>query len=99
LEKNGIPTSTIVSAAFLTTGRLAAKNLQIDGLPLVVTPHPLNDLTPDQVRNLARAAYPLIIRQLTSQDPLEESIFVDYVHPAARKKRVKEKADQQRGEK
>jgi len=56
---------------------LAAKNLQIDSLPLLVTPHPLNDLTPDEVLNLARAAYPVVIRQLTSQAPLEVSARID----------------------
>ena len=81
-----MPTSTIVSAAFLTHGRLAAKNLQLDDLPLVVTPHPLNDLTPAEVRELARAAYPLVIRQLTGQGALEKHSKVDFVHPAARKR-------------
>jgi hypothetical protein len=79
-----VPTSTIVSTAFLTHGRLAAKNLQLDDLPLVVTPHPLNDLTPADVRELARCAYPIIIRQLTGQGALEKHTLVDYVHPAAR---------------
>jgi hypothetical protein len=94
LEKRGIPTSTIVSTVFLTTGRLAAKNLQIDNLPLVVTPHPLNDLTPEQVRDLACAAYPIIIQQLTSHEPLDESVYVEYVHPLSRKKLGKETANQ-----
>ena len=80
-----MPTSTIVSTAFLTHGRLAAKNLQLDDLPLVVTPHPLNDLTPAEVRELARAAYPVIVRQLTGQGVLEKHTKVDYVHPAARR--------------
>jgi hypothetical protein len=75
-----------VSTAFLTHGRLAAKNLQLDDLPLVVTPHPLNDLTPAEVRELARAAYPIVIRQLTGQGVLEKHSKVDYVHPAALKR-------------
>ena len=79
-----MPTSTVVSTAFLTHGRLAAKNLQLDDLPLVVTPHPLNDLTPAEVRELARSAYPIIIRQLTGQGVLEKHTLVDYVRPAAR---------------
>ena len=79
-----MPTSTIVSTAFLTHGRLAAKNLQLDDLPLVVAPHPLNDLTPEQVRELARAAYPIVIEQLTGQGVLAKHTQVDYVHPAAR---------------
>ena len=74
----------MVSTAFLTHARLAAKNLQLDDLPLVVTPHPLNDLTPADVRELARSAYPVIIRQLTGQGVLENHTMVNYVHPAAR---------------
>jgi len=79
-----VPSSTVVSTAFLTHARLAARNLQLDDLPLVVTPHPLNDLTPAEVRELARAAYPVVIRQLTGQGVLEKHTLVDYVHPAAR---------------
>ena len=81
-----MPTSTVVSTAFLTHGRLAAKNLQLDDLPLVVTPHPLNDLTPDEVRELARSAYPVIIEQLTGQGALAQHTLVDFVHPAMRKR-------------
>jgi hypothetical protein len=44
----------------------------------------LNDLTPDQVRELARSAYPIVIRQLTGQGPLEKQTHVDFVHPAER---------------
>ena len=59
-----------MSTAFLTHGRLAAKNLQLDELPLLVTPHPLNDLTPAEVRELARSAYPVVLEQLTGQGEL-----------------------------
>ena len=75
-----------MSAAFLRHGRLAAKNLQLDDLPLAVTPHPLNDLTPEQVRELARAAYPVIVEQLTAQGALEQETRVNYVHPAERRR-------------
>jgi hypothetical protein len=61
---------------------MAAKNLQLEALPLLVTPHPLNDLTPDQMRDLARAAYPVVIRQLTGKGTLEQDTHVDFVHPA-----------------
>jgi hypothetical protein len=49
-----------------------------------VTPHPLNDLTPEQMLELARSAYPIVIRQLTGQGPLEKQTKVDFIHPAAR---------------
>lgn len=55
----------MVSTAFRLHGRMAAKNLQLDDLPQLVVPHPLNDLTPDAVHALARAAYPVVIEQLT----------------------------------
>lgn len=84
LEKRGVPTSTVVSTAFLTHGHLAAKNLQMEALPLLVTPHPLNDLTPDQVRDLARAAYPIVIEQLTGMGPQAPHTHVNYAHPAER---------------
>ncbi len=86
LEKRGVPTSTVVSTAFLTHGHLAAKNLQLDDLPLLVLPHPLNDLTPDEVRDLARAAYPVVIEQLTGQGKQALHTKVDFVHPASRNK-------------
>jgi hypothetical protein len=72
----------VVSTAFLTHGRLAAKNLQLEDLPLLVTPHPLNDLTPEQVMELARAAYPIVIRQLTGVP--EKQSHADFVHPVSR---------------
>ena len=80
-----MPSSTVVSKAFLTHGRLAAKNLQLDDLPLIVTPHPLNDLTPGEMLELARSAYPIVVRQLTGRGSIEKQTFVDFVHPAARK--------------
>ena len=79
-----MPSSTVVSKAFLTHARLAARNLQLDDLPLIVTPHPLNDLTPVQMRELARSAYPIVIRQLTGHGPLDKETHVGFVHPAER---------------
>ena len=67
--------------------RHAAKNLQIDELPLLVTPHPVNDLTPDEVRAMAQVAYPTIVKQLTSNE-LEENTRIDYVLPAERARRA-----------
>jgi len=79
-----VPTSTVVSTAFLTHGHLAAKNLQMETLPLLVTPHPLNDLTPEQVRELAAAAYPVVVEQLTGMGQQAPHTQVKFVHPASR---------------
>ena len=73
-----------MSTAFHRHGRLAAKNLHIDELPLIVTPHPLNDLTPEQVKDLARACYPAIVRQLTGAAAQQKDDIIAFVHPNAR---------------
>ena len=65
-------------------GRRAAKNLHIEELPLLVTPHPVNDLTPEQVQEMARAAYPFVIKQLTGQEEIEETTKIPYARPIAR---------------
>jgi len=78
----------VVTTAFLKHARLAARNLKLEKLPLLVTPHPLNDLTLDEVKALARAAYPKIIAHLTASSPLPEESSVDFVHPAERAKRA-----------
>jgi hypothetical protein len=85
-----VPSSTVVTTAFLTHAQLAAKNLQLDDLPLLVTPHPLNDLTADQMRELARAAYPVVLMQLTQQGAIEKQSAIDYVHPAKRNRIARE---------
>jgi hypothetical protein len=36
------------------------------------------------VHELARAAYPIVIRQLTGQGAQEKQTYVDFVHPAER---------------
>jgi hypothetical protein len=73
-----------VTIAFLRHARLAAKNLRLEKLPLLVTPHPLNDLTLEQVQALARSAYPTIIAQLTAAGAIPEETRIDFVHPAER---------------
>lgn len=80
-----------MTTAFLTHARLAAKNLKLDKLPLVVAPHPLNDLTADQVEELARAAYPVIIEHLIGANPPPEVSRLEFVHPAERAKAAQRK--------
>ena len=38
------------------------------------------------MRELARAAYPVVLMQLTGQKPLEKHTHIDFVHPAARER-------------
>jgi hypothetical protein len=64
--------------------RMAAKNGDINDLPILITPHPLNDLTPEQLREMAIAAFPVVIEQLTGQGVLAQNAPINYVHPAVR---------------
>jgi hypothetical protein len=84
MERRGVPTSTVITTAFLNHARHAAKNLHIDDLPLLVLPHPVYDLPPEQLREIARMAYPLIIEQLTGRGVLAKVSSVDFVLPTER---------------
>lgn len=76
-----MPTATVVTTAFIRPARLAARSLHLEDLPLIVAPHPLNDLTPAQVRELAQAAYPSILLHLTGQGALEPTVRLAFEHP------------------
>lgn len=42
MERRGVPTVTVVSSAFELLARAEARGLGMDGLPLLVVPHPVN---------------------------------------------------------
>jgi hypothetical protein len=60
------------------------RHLNIAALPLVVAPHPLYDLAPAQLQEVARRAFPLIVAQLTGASAPESLLRVDYQRPAHR---------------
>ncbi len=74
----------MISKAFALHARHAAKNLQIDELPLLITPHPVNHLTPEQLREMAQAAYPTVVKQLIGKE-LEADTHIAYVLPSVRR--------------
>jgi len=83
-----VPTATVVTTAFLDHARHAADSLGIADLPLLITPHPLNDLTEPQVGDLARAAFPLIRELLAGAARPARETVVPFVHPAQRARQV-----------
>ncbi len=50
----------------------------------MVPPHPLYDLTPEQVREVARIAYAVIIEHLTRREKLAQVTRIDYIRPKKR---------------
>jgi hypothetical protein len=71
----------VITTVFQTHARLAAKHLHIERLPLLITPHPLNDLDAEQIRALAKACYPVILEQLTGQGVLEPNVRIAFERP------------------
>jgi hypothetical protein len=63
---------------------MAARNQSIPDIPILITPHPVNDLTSDQLREMAMAALPVVIEQLTRKGALPQNQPIDFVHPAVR---------------
>jgi len=59
------------------------KHLNVDALPLIVTPHPLYDLPPDELAKLARCAFPLVVAQLTGSGAPAAQLRVEYERPAS----------------
>lgn len=76
-----MPTSTVITSAFLNHAVRAAENLRIPDLPLLVPPHPLYDLSPEQIGEVARLSYPSIISQLTSSGEVARITRVNYMRP------------------
>jgi hypothetical protein len=45
-------------------------------------------LTPEQVRELARACYPAVLRQLTAKGAQRQDDVIAFVHPNARSRQT-----------
>lgn len=78
-----MPTATVITSAFLNHARAAAKHVHNDDLPLVVPPHPLYDLAPEELRKVAQLAYPLLLACLVGDAPDNPVVRVPYQRPDA----------------
>ncbi len=52
-EKLGIPSTTIITEAFRTAADFQFKGKGMEGHPYVQLPHPVSNLTPDEMRATA----------------------------------------------
>lgn len=50
LEKAGVPSCTVVTEVFAGKARREAEALGMDALPILVIPHPVGQLSRDQMR-------------------------------------------------
>ena len=65
-EREGIPTSTVVTDAFSEYGHMLTKLKSMEDLPLVILPHPIAARREDEVRDLAKAAFEDVVSSLLS---------------------------------
>jgi len=65
LEERGIATATICTEEFAHLGKLEASALGVPYLPIIVVPHPVADLKPEEVHALAERVFGEIVYALT----------------------------------
>jgi hypothetical protein len=64
LEKNGIPSASIVTDVFEVTGRAMAEQWGLPYYKFLAMPHPIANLTEAQLDQRARAMTPQVVKLL-----------------------------------
>jgi hypothetical protein len=77
LEKRGVPTATINSDAFVALGHYEAIALGVPNLPIVTVPHPMGDVTADEVHRRAEAMVTQVLHVLTTDADALEAEYAD----------------------
>ncbi|MDE0331844.1 MAG: hypothetical protein OXL41_08240 [Nitrospinae bacterium] len=75
MEKAGVPTATFCSSEFSALGANERTALGMPGLPIVVVPHPVGGIPPEEARALGNGAVDEVRRILTSD---AESLRKEY---------------------
>ena len=73
LEKRGIPTAVIVTAAFLEEAEVQRAALGADDIEPVVITHPLSTLSEEEIQDRAKEAAAQLERVLTRPPAPQES--------------------------
>ena len=66
LEKEGVPTVTLISRSFCPLGQVVAQRLAYPGLPIVLLPHPIGDADEDKISQKGLDAVEECVRLLTT---------------------------------
>ena len=65
-EKRAIPATVIITQAFRNACVFQFKGKGMEGHPYIELPHPISNLKPDEMRELALEYVDQIVRQLTA---------------------------------
>ena len=63
-EKEGIPSASIITEVFKTTGKAMATTWGLPDFKFLAMPHPIANLTPAQLDQRAEAILPEVVRLL-----------------------------------
>ena len=66
LETRGVPSMFIASDVFVQAAESQANALGFPTVQRVFVPHPIQDRTDDEMRELAELSFPEILRKITS---------------------------------
>ena len=67
MEKQGVPTVTVCTDAFVGLAREESKNLGLPDLPLAIVRHPLGGLGVEAVKERVRQALEQVVQGLTRE--------------------------------
>ncbi len=65
-EKRGIPATLFITQIFKNSAVSQFRNKGMEGHALIELPHPVSNLTPDQMREVTRRFVPDMVGQLTA---------------------------------
>jgi hypothetical protein len=65
-EKRGIPATVFLTQVFRNAAVHAFRSKGMDGHPLIELPHPISNLTPDEMRAVTLRHIDELVRHLTS---------------------------------
>ena len=65
-EKRGIPATLFLTQAFRNAAVYQFRGKGMDGHPFIELPHPVSNLTPDEMRALTLKYVEQMVRQLTA---------------------------------
>ena len=68
-EQQGVPSATIVTDPFKVTGAAMANSWGLPGFRFIALPHPIANLTEEQLAQRARAVVPEVIGLLLEGQP------------------------------
>ena len=66
-EKRGIPATVVLTRIFRNPCEYQFRSKGMEGHPYIELPHPVSQLNPEQMRELASRYIEEVVRQLTAQ--------------------------------